>query len=76
MTSIATATAVRTAAFARDTVTFDYAYDDCVESTTVLLAPPTAGDTANGTVLAWTQWYGYRSYSLAKITNMVVNTKN
>ena len=71
-----TATAVRTAAFARDNVTFDYAYVDCIESTTVLLAPPTAGDTAAGTVLAWTQWYGWRSYSLDKITNMIVNPKH
>ena len=73
-----TASAVRTAAFAHDTVTFDYKHDtenfaDTVRS--LVLTSPTAENVAVGTVTAIHPVYGYRSYKLNNIRNLIIHSK-
>jgi hypothetical protein len=78
MTStVTTAHAVRTAAFARDNVTFDYTYNSKTYTVNaVTLEAPTNENTKSGTVVATDAVYGYRTYQLAKITNLIVHTKH
>lgn len=74
-----TASAVRTAAFARDNVTFDYTYDFGNYSDTIqalALEAPTVENTAAGTVVANHPVYGYRTYKLASIRNLVIHSKH
>ena len=78
MTSAATtAHAVRTAAFARDTVTFDYTRNGKTYTVnTVTLEPPTTENTKSGTIVATDAVYGYRAYQLAKISVLTIHPKN